>query len=71
MPGLTGILFMTYILKMLTKIDMLASAFVVDMKVVLISTIVMYMFNIIVGLLPVINVLRHTPANILARHDID
>ena len=71
LAGMLGIALMSYIIKMLTKIELLASSFVLNIWVVLISVILMYAFNIIVGLIPVINVLRHTPANILARHDID
>ena len=69
--GLSGIALMAYIIKMLTKISLLASSFVLNLPVVLISIIIMYAFNIVVGLIPVINVLRRTPASILARHDID
>ena len=69
--GMLGIALMSYIIKMLMSIELLASSFVLNIWVVLISVILMYAFNIIVGLIPVINVLRHTPANILARHDID
>ena len=71
LAGMLGIIIMSYIIKMLTSIDMLASSFVLNIWVILISVIIMYTFNIIVGLLPVFNVLRHTPANILARHDIE
>ena len=69
--GLSGIALMAYIIKMLMKISLLASSFVLNLPVILISVIIMYAFNMIVGLIPVINVLRRTPASILARHDID
>nr|MBP3258935.1 ABC transporter ATP-binding protein/permease [Bacilli bacterium] len=71
LAGMLGIALMSYIIKMLTSISLLASSFVLNVWVVLISVILLYAFNIIVGLVPVINVLRHTPASILARHDID
>ena len=43
----------------------------INIWVVLISIIVMYLFNIIVSLLPVFNTMRKTPANILSRYDLD
>lgn len=69
--GLTGTFFMAYIIKLLLKIDYLKSSFVLDFKVILLSIILLYGFNILVGLFPVINVLRKTPASILSRHDIE
>jgi hypothetical protein len=40
--------------------------------VVIGSAIVLcYIFNLFVGLIPVFNTLRKTPAQILARHDLD
>ncbi len=69
--GLLGIFVMMYIIKTLMTISMFKNIFVLDLKVVLISIVIMYFFNIIVGLLPVFNVLRHTPASILSRHDIE
>ena len=69
--GLSGIALMAYIIKMLLKISLLASSFVLNVPVILISVIIMYAFNIVVGLIPVMNVLRRTPASILARHDIE
>ena len=35
------------------------------------AIIVVYVFNSIVGLIPVFNTMRKTPAAILARHDVD
>ena len=69
--GLLGIFVMIYIIKTLRAISMFRDMFVLDLRVVLISIVIMYTFNIVVGLLPVFNVLRHTPASILSRHDIE
>ena len=41
------------------------------MKKILISVLIVYGFNIIVGLLPVFNTIRKTPAQILSRIDAD
>ena len=45
--------------------------FVVNFETVGISILLIYVFNIVVGLLPLYRVLRRTPAEILARHDIE
>ena len=69
--GLIGILFMAYMIKFLLRVSYLKNMFVLNPQVILISIILMYSFNIIVGLIPVFNVLRKTPAQILSRHDIE
>ena len=69
--GLVGIIFMAYMIKFLLKVSYLNSMFILNPQVIIISIIIMYLFNVIVGLLPVINVLRKTPAQILSRHDIE
>lgn len=69
--SLLGILFMTYILSCITQIKYLSGMFVINFWVVLLSIILVYAFNIIVGLLPLFGVLRKTPAAILSRHDLE
>ena len=69
--GLTGIILMAYILSNIAKMDFFTNSFIINSSVVIISIILMYTFNIIIGLLPVLNVLRKTPASILSRHDIE
>ena len=66
-----GIIFMSYVLKVLSSVNFISSLFVINVFTVLISIILVYIFNLIVGLLPVFNIVRKTPANILARHDLD
>lgn len=69
--SLLGIIFMTYILSCITQIKYLGSMFVINFGVILLSIILVYAFNIIVGLLPLFGVLRKTPAAILSRHDLE
>ena len=69
--SLLGILFMSYILSCITQIKYLGGMFVINFWVILLSIILVYAFNIIVGLLPLFGVLRKTPATILARHDLE
>jgi len=67
----TGISFMTYILYNLSKINYLNSMFMVNIPIYLISLLLILLFNLIVGLLPVFNTIRKTPAQILSRFDVD
>lgn len=71
LTSVPGILFMTYILKVLSTIPTFNNYCVVNLGVVLFSIILVYAFNILVGLLPVFNTVRKTPAAILSRHDLD
>lgn len=66
-----GIIFMSYILKTLSSIKYIQSMFLININIVLFAIIFVYLFNIIIGLFPVFNVLRKRPARILARHDLD
>jgi len=69
--SLPGYLFMTYILKTLTSISLFAGQYLLNSFVLIASLIVIYGFNILIGLLPVLNVIRKTPAQILSRTDIE
>ena len=62
---------MTYILHNLSKINYLNSMFMVNIPIYLISLLLILLFNLIVGLLPVFNTIRKTPAQILSRFDVD
>ena len=67
----TGIIFMAYILYNLSKISYLERMFMVNPFTLIISIIVVLIFNLVVGLLPVFNTIRKTPAEILSRFDVD
>ena len=45
--------------------------YLMNIHVLVFCILLMYLFNIIVGLIPVFNTMRKTPAEILARHDLD
>ena len=66
-----GILFMAYIFSVLSTIPMLANSFVINWIVILFAMLLVYLFNLLVGLIPVFNTVRKTPAQILSRHDLD
>ena len=71
LASVPGLIFSAYVLKVLSTIKQLSSLFLVTPKTVIISIIFVYLFNLIIGLLPVFNVVRKRPATILARHDLD
>ena len=66
-----GIILSAYILRILASIKLLSSIFEVNIFLVLVSIIFVYLFNILVGLIPVFNTIRRKPAEILSRYDID
>ncbi len=69
--SMPGLILMTYILSSLSSVPYVSEMFVVNARTIGMSIGLIYAFNIIVGLLPLFRVLRKTPAQILARHDID
>lgn len=69
--SMPGICLMAYILSQVTKIPYADRMFIVNFKTVGISILIVFLFNTIVGLLPLFKVLRKTPAAILARHDVE
>ena len=68
--GLPGLLFMSYIIKVISTIKYLENYFLLNGVVFAGAIIFMYAFNILVGLIPVFNTIRKTPAQILSRNDI-
>ena len=69
--SMLGLAFMTYILNGMQNIPFIGRMFIINITTVLISILIVYLFNIIVGLMPLHGVLKRTPANILARHDVE
>lgn len=69
--SVTGISFMTYILYALTNVPYLGNMYMVNIFTYVLSIIIVLIFNLVVGLLPVYNTIRKTPAQILARFDVD
>ena len=69
--SLPGILFTTYALKTLQTISYFEKNYLVSPFTIILSIVIVYLFNIIVGLLPIMNIVRKTPAQILARKDVD
>ena len=66
-----GVLFMSYCIHVLTDISFVSKNYVMNLWVILLCIILLYIFNIVIGLIPVFNTMRKTPAAILSRHDLD
>ena len=69
--SLPGIAFMSYIVSNLAKTSFYSNQFVFNPLVVAISVAIVFGFHLIIGLLPVFNTLRKTPAEILSGNAID
>lgn len=71
LAGMPGVILMTYILKAITKVSYMSKMYIVSLGTVGTAILIIYGFNLLVGLLPLFKVLRKRPARILARHDVD
>ncbi len=69
--SLLGIIIMSYALSKLCQISYISSVFAMNPVVFFGAVIIVYVFNSVVGLIPVFNTMRKTPAAILARYDVD
>ena len=69
--SIPGIFCMAYILKILSELEILEPYILINTPVMIISIILVYGFNLIIGLLPVISTIRKKPAFILSRYDLD
>lgn len=66
-----GILFAAYIIKVLSTMPYISKLVLVNWKMIIISIIFIYLFNLIVGLIPVFNTIKKPPAAIMARTDLE
>ena len=71
MASVPGWLMMSYIVSRLQNITYLSNMFVCNLQTVLISLALIFAFNLLFGLLPVIHTLVKRPAEILARTDVN
>lgn len=71
MASIPGLIFMAYILHILSGVKYLSHYILITPTVVVLSIVLVYVFNVIIGLLPVVNAIRKRPAEILARYDLD
>jgi hypothetical protein len=71
MTSTLGFAAMGYVLHSLTQYQYFANQYVFDSRVILISLGIVYVFNILFGLMPVFFTMTKTPAKILSRTDVD
>ena len=69
--SLPGIILSSYILNKLSNISYISNYILINPLVIILSIIFVYLFNVIIGLIPVFSISRKTPAQILSRHDLD
>ena len=70
LTSIPGILFSAYIMNILSKISYLDGIFVVNPMLVIFALVAVFIFNLVIGLLPVFNTIRKRPSEILSRTDI-
>lgn len=68
--SMTGVFFSSYVIYQLTTVSYYANKFLMNGTTVLTIVIIVYLFNLLVGLLPCALTLRKTPAEIMSRSDI-
>ena len=66
-----GVLFMGYCISALSGVGYVAKSYVMNISVIILCIALLYLFNIIIGLIPVYNTIKKTPASILSRNDLD
>lgn len=71
LTAIPGLFLMSYIIQGLRLVPYYADQFMFNSTVVLISATILVVFNIVIGLLPVHNVIRKTPARILSGNNVD
>ena len=69
--AIPGVILMSSILNEVTKISFISSQFLINKYIIILSFIIIYALNLMVGLLPIRNIIRKEPADILARNDVD
>ena len=71
LASLPGVLFMSYCLYVLSDVDYIGRNYVMNIYIMILCIILIYLFNIIVGLIPVFNTIRKSPARILSGKEVD
>lgn len=71
LAGIPGLILMAYILYVLSGIKYLTNYIVINPPLVVLAIIFVYLFNLLIGLIPVYNTIKKRPAQILARYDLD
>lgn len=64
------ILLCAYIIKLLSNVNYIDEYITINLLILILSIIIIYISNLIVGLIPVFNTIRKRPAEILSKIDI-
>ena len=62
---------MSYCLHVLSDVDYIGRNYVMNIYIMILCIILIYLFNVIVGLIPVFNTIRKSPARILSGKEVD
>ena len=68
--SMLGVVFMTYVISQLSKIQYISNNYYMNGFIFIGIVLFIYVFNILIGLLPVIGIVSKNPAKILSRNDI-
>ena len=71
LASLPGFALMAFVLYKLSKVSLLSNMFLINPMVLGICVVLIYVLNLLFGLLPVWRTIRKTPAAILARNDVN
>ena len=71
LTALPGMAVMAYIINGLIKVPYIGDSFMMNPVIFAVAFGTVFVFNILAGLMPVFNTMRKTPAEILARNDVN
>ena len=71
LTALPGMGVMAYIISGLIKVPYIGDSYLMNPLIFAVALGTVFLFNILAGLLPVWNTMRKTPAEILARNDVN
>ena len=71
LTALPGMLLMAYMISEIIKIPYAGDSLMINPGIVILSFGVVFLFNILAGLMPVVGTVRKAPAAILARNDVN
>lgn len=70
LASVPGIVLAAYLLKIISGIKYVQDYILINSQLILCAVVLVYVFNIIIGLIPVFNTIKKKPAEILSRTDI-
>lgn len=71
LAGIPGLVLMAYILSILAQVKYVTNYIMINSSLIFLACLFIYLFNLLIGLIPVYNTIRKRPAEILARYDLD